>query len=36
MVILVDVVSRFITFSESPCLAQKFGICRSDSHVRAL
>jgi hypothetical protein len=33
---LVDVVSRFKSFSEAPCLAQKCGTRRSDSPVRAL
>jgi hypothetical protein len=32
----VDVVSGFKSFSEAPCLAQKSGTRRSDSHVRAL
>jgi hypothetical protein len=36
MVILADVVSGCITFSEAPCLAQKCGIHRCDSPVRAL
>jgi hypothetical protein len=30
------VVSGFKSFSEATCLAQKFGIHRSDSPVRAL
>jgi hypothetical protein len=36
LVILADVVSGCITFSEAPCLAQKCGTHKSDSHVRAL
>jgi hypothetical protein len=36
MVILADVVSGCITFSEAPCLAWKCGTHRSDSHVRAM
>jgi hypothetical protein len=36
MVIVTDVVSRCITFSEAPCLAWKCGTRRSDSPVRAL
>jgi hypothetical protein len=32
----VDVVSGFISFSEAPCLAQKCGTRKSDSHARAL
>jgi hypothetical protein len=36
LVILADVVSDYITFSEAPCLAHKCGTRRSDSPVRAL
>jgi hypothetical protein len=36
MVILMDVVSRCITFSEAPRLSWKCGTHRGDSHVRAL
>jgi hypothetical protein len=36
VVILVDVKSGYITFSEAPCLARKCGTRRSDSPVRAL
>jgi hypothetical protein len=36
MVILPNVVSGCITFSEAPRLAQKCGTRRSDSLVRAL
>jgi hypothetical protein len=36
LVILMDMVSRCITFSESPCLARKCGTSRSDSPSRAL
>jgi hypothetical protein len=36
LVILVDVVSRCITFSEAPDLARKCGNRRSDSPVMAL
>jgi hypothetical protein len=36
MVILADVVSGCITFSEAPRLAWKCGNCRSDSPARAL
>jgi hypothetical protein len=36
MVILTDVVSECITFSEAPRLAQKCDTHRSDSLVRAL
>jgi hypothetical protein len=35
LALLADVVSRFKSFSEAPCLAQKCGTHRSDSHVRA-
>jgi hypothetical protein len=31
-----DVVSGFKSFSEAPCLVQKWGTRKSDSHVRAL
>jgi hypothetical protein len=36
LVILADMVSKCITFSEAPCLAEKCGTRRSDSPVRAL
>jgi hypothetical protein len=36
LVILVDMVSGCITFSESPCLARKCGTHKSDSPIRAL
>jgi hypothetical protein len=36
MVILADMVSECITFSEDPRLARKCGTRRSDSPVRAL
>jgi hypothetical protein len=36
LVLLVDVVSEFKSFSEAPRLARKCGARRSDSHVRAL
>jgi hypothetical protein len=36
LTLLMDMVSRFKSFSEAPCLAQKCGTYRSDSHVRAL
>jgi hypothetical protein len=36
MALLVDVVSGFKSFGEAPYLAQKCGIRRSDSPVRAL
>jgi hypothetical protein len=36
MVILMDMVSRCITFREAPRLAWKCGTHRSDSPVRAL
>jgi hypothetical protein len=36
MALLMDVVSRFKSFSEAPCLARKCGTCKSDSPVRAL
>jgi hypothetical protein len=36
LVILADVVSECITFSEAPRLARKCGTHRSDSPVRAL
>jgi hypothetical protein len=36
LVILTDVVSKCITFSEAPRLAQKCGTHWSDSPVRAL
>jgi hypothetical protein len=35
LALLVDVVSGFKSFSESPRLAQKCGTCMSDSPVRA-
>jgi hypothetical protein len=34
--LLADVVARFKSFSEAPCLARKCGTRRSDSPVRAL
>jgi hypothetical protein len=33
---VVDMVSRFKSFSEAPCLAQKCGTRRSDNPIRAL
>jgi hypothetical protein len=36
MALLADVVSRFKSFSEAPCLARMCGTCKSDSPVRAL
>jgi hypothetical protein len=36
MALLVDVVSRFKSFSEAPPLAWKCGTRRSDSPIRAL
>jgi hypothetical protein len=36
LALLADVVSRFKSFHEAPCLAQKCGTCRSDSPIRAL
>jgi hypothetical protein len=36
LALLADVVFMFKSFSEAPCLAQKCGAHRSDSHVRAL
>jgi hypothetical protein len=36
MVILTDVVSGCITFSEAPRLARKYGTRRSDSPIQAL
>jgi hypothetical protein len=36
LVLLANVVSRFDTFSEAPCLAQKSGTYRSDNLVMAL
>jgi hypothetical protein len=36
LVLLVDVVCGFKSFSEAPCLARKYGTHRSDSFVRAL
>jgi hypothetical protein len=36
LALLVDVVSKFKSFSEAPRLAQKCGTHRSDSLVRAL
>jgi hypothetical protein len=36
MVILADVVSGCISFSEAPCLAYKCGTRRSDSPVKTL
>jgi hypothetical protein len=36
MVILIDMVSGCITFSEAPCLERKCGTRRSDNLVRAL
>jgi hypothetical protein len=36
LVLLVDVVFGFNTFSEAPCLARKCSTHRSDSPVRAL
>jgi hypothetical protein len=36
LALLVDVVSRFKSFSEAPCLARKCGTHRSDSSVSAL
>jgi hypothetical protein len=36
LALLIDVVSRFKSFSEAPCLAWKCGTQRSDSPVRAL
>jgi hypothetical protein len=36
MVILADMVSGCVTFSEAPRLARKCGTHRSDSPVRAL
>jgi hypothetical protein len=36
LVILVDVEFRCITFSDAPCLAQKYGTHRRDNPVRAL
>jgi hypothetical protein len=36
LALLTDVVSRFKSFIEAPCLARKCGTHRSDSHVRAL
>jgi hypothetical protein len=36
LVILMDVVSGCVTFSEAPCLVRKCGTRRSDSPVRAL
>jgi hypothetical protein len=36
LALLTDVVSRFKSFSEAPCLVQKCGTHRSDNTVRAL
>jgi hypothetical protein len=36
LALIMDVVSRFISFSEAPCLAWKCDTRKSDSHVRAL
>jgi hypothetical protein len=36
LTLLTDVVSGFKSFNEAPCLGQKYGTHRSDSHVRAL
>jgi hypothetical protein len=36
LALLMDMVSRFQSFSEATCLAQKCGTRRSDSPVRTL